>query len=298
YFGMPHIIIPYIGIKSEKEMKKSQVLGISWIAVILVMASVVGIVGRKYLGDMFVGGGQKMIFVEMARQAFPAFIAGVIITAILAASMSTADSQLLASSSAFASDVYKTVIKKHAKDREVMWVGRIVVVVISLLAFGIAILGSGADPIVPAFSTIMTLVSAAWAAFGAAFGPVILLSLYNRRVNYKGATAGIITGFAVDILWMILFNLDYYDMTSLVYNTGLYEIIPGFIAGLVTMLVVSYLTDKPSEEVTSLYDKVRAAKSVEVDEDGVALVDGVPFEREEIAVAEEVVADADAESEE
>ena len=262
YFGMPHIIIRYIGIKSEKEMKKSQVLGISWIAVILVMASVVGIVGRKYLGDMFVGGGQKMVFVEMARQAFPAFIAGVIITAILAASMSTADSQLLASSSAFASDVYKTVIKKHAKDREVMWVGRIVVVVISLLAFGIAILGSGADPIVPAFSTIMSLVSAAWGAFGAAFGPVIILSLYWRRMNYKGAVAGIVAGFVVDVVWMILFNFEYYGMKSAVYNTNLYEILPGFIVGMATCMAVSLLTKAPSQEELELFDRYKKTRAI------------------------------------
>ena len=298
YFGMPHIIVRYMSIKSEKEMKKSKIIGSTWTFLILLLATVVALVGRKYLGDALNKDTASTVFIRLARASFPVFIGGLIITAILAASMSTADSQLLASSSAFASDVYKTSIRKQASDKEVMWVGRIVVVVASLIAFLIAMLGVGDDPIVPAFSTIMTLVSAAWAAFGAAFGPVILLSLYNRRVNYKGATAGIITGFVVDILWMILFNLDYYDMTSLAYNTGLYEIIPGFIAGLVTMLVVSYLTDKPSEEVTSLYDKVRAAKSVEVDEDGVALVDGVPFEREEIAVAEEVVADADAESEE
>lgn len=290
YFGMPHIIVRYISIRSEKEMKKSRIIGSTWTILILIMATVVALVGRKYLGSELIESGTKQqIFIELARRSFPVFIGGLVITAILAASMSTADSQLLASSSAFASDVYKTTIRKKASDKEVMWVGRIVVIVISLLAFMIAMLGTGAKPIVPAFSTIMGLVSAAWGAFGASFGPIILLSLYNRRVNYKGATAGIIAGFVVDILWMILFNMEYYDMTSVVYNTQLYEIIPGFIAGLVTMLSVSYLTEAPSGEVLSLFDKVRGAKGVEVSEEGTPLLDGVPFQpkdREVISKAE------------
>ena len=262
YFGMPHIIVRYISIKSEGEMKKSRRVGIAWTTLILLMASVVGIVGRKYLGDSMIDS-KTLVFVEMARSVFPVFIGGVIISAIIAASMSTADSQLLAASSAFASDVYKTTIKKDASDKNVMWVGRGVVVAISVLAFGIALLGSGNPPIVPAFSTIMSLVSAAWAAFGAAFGPVILLSLFWRRLNYKGAVTGIVTGFAVDILWMILFNFEYYGMTSVVYNTNLYEILPGFVAGTVAAVAASLLTGEPSKEVSDLFDRYRALDSLE-----------------------------------
>jgi len=274
YFGMPHIVVRYMSIKSEKEMKKSQIVGSTWTILILLFATIVALVGRKYLGDSLTSA-KDTVFITLAQEAFPVFIGGLIITAILAASMSTADSQLLASSSAFASDIYKTTIRKEASDKEIVWVGRIVVVVASIIAFFIAFLGIGGESaIVPAFGTIMSLVSAAWAAFGAAFGPVLLLSLYNRRVNYKGATAGIIVGFVVDILWMIFFNLEYYDMKSVIYNTGLYEIIPGFIAGLVTMIAVSYLTEQPSKEITDLFDKATSAKSVEV-EDGVVTVDGV-----------------------
>ncbi|MBP5427894.1 MAG: sodium/proline symporter [Clostridia bacterium] len=262
YFGMPHIIVRYISIRSEKEMRKSRWIGITWTTLILLMASVVGIVGRKFLGDS-ITGSQNLVFVEMARTVFPVFIGGIIISAIIAASMSTADSQLLAASSAFASDVYKTTIKKNASDKNVMWVGRGVVIVISLLAFGIALLGSGNPPIVPAFSTIMSLVSAAWAAFGAAFGPVILLSLFWRRLNYKGAVSGIVTGFVVDILWMILFNFEYYGMNSVAYNTNLYEILPGFVAGMIAAIVVSLLTAKPDKEVTDLFDRFKGLTSLE-----------------------------------
>ncbi|MCR4661240.1 MAG: sodium/proline symporter [Clostridia bacterium] len=261
YFGMPHIIVRYISIKSEPEMKKSRLIGIGWTALILVFATVVGIVGRQYLGDS-VTGASNTVFVAMARKVFPIFLGGVIISAIVAASMSTADSQLLAASSAFSSDVYKTVIDKKASDKKIMWVGRIVIVVISLLAFGIAMLGSGDKPIVPAFSTIMSLVSAAWAAFGAAFGPVVILSLYWRRLNFKGAVASIIVGFVVDILWMILFNFEYYGQTSVIFNTNLYEIIPGFIASLVAGILVSIFTKAPDTEVTDLFDKVKETKEL------------------------------------
>ena len=262
YFGMPHIIIRYISIRSEKEMKKSRVIGILWTTLILVMASVVGIVGRRYLGDSMLES-KNLIFVQMARTVFPVFLGGVIISAIIAASMSTADSQLLAASSAFASDVYKTSINKKASDKNVMWVGRAVVIVISALAFVIAMLGSGDAPAVPAFSTIMGLVSAAWGAFGAAFGPIIILSLYWRRLNYKGAVAGIVTGFVVDILWMIFLNLEYYDMTSVILNTKLYEIIPGFVAGLIAAVVVSLCTKEPGKDVTDLFDRFKRTKSLE-----------------------------------
>ena len=263
YFGMPHIIVRYISIKSEGEMKKSRIIGIGWTTLILIMASVVGIVGRLYLGDSATGASST-VFIKMASTVFPVFLGGIIISAILAASMSTADSQLLAASSAFASDVYKTTIRKNAKDKEILWAGRVIVVVISLIAFAIAMLGYGENPIVPAFATIMTLVSAAWAAFGAAFGPVIILSLFWRRLNYKGAVAGIVCGFVVDVLWMFLLNYEYYGGTSAIFNTNLYEIIPGFIAGMVASIVTSLLTEAPSEEVTSLFDKVTNAKAVEV----------------------------------
>ena len=270
YFGMPHIIVRYISIGSEKEMKKSRWIGIGWTTLILTMATVVGIVAHMYLGDQV--ESSNTVFISLARVVMPAFIGGIIISAILAASMSTADSQLLAASSAFASDVYKTTIDKKASDKKVLWVGRIVVVFISLLAFAIAMLGSGEKPIVKAFSTIMSLVSAAWAAFGAAIGPVILLSLYWRRLNFKGAIAGIITGFVVDILWMFLLNYEYYGGTSAIFNTELYEIIPGFVCGMAAAIITSIATKAPSKDVTDLFDRVISAKSVETTQTGAVII--------------------------
>ncbi len=237
YFGMPHILIRYMSIRSEKEMAKSRKVGITWTAIILVMASVVALVGHQFLGTYLEAGSQSMIFVVMVRKLFPAFIAGLLLSAILAASMSTADSQLLLSTSAFTSDVYKPVFRKKASDKEIMWAGRVMVAVIAVIALLIAMN--------PNCAGIMALVECAWAAFGASFGPVILLSLYWKRFTYKGALAGIIVGFAVDALWYAFLSGP----------TGLYEIIPGFICGTVAAVVVSLIDMVPSKEVEMLFEE-------------------------------------------
>ncbi len=260
YMGMPHILVRYMSIKSEKEMKRSQLTGCIWTGLILFMATVVALVGHEYLGAG-VADKKQLVFVTMVKDVFGvgaiALIGGILLTAIVAASMSTADSQLLASSSAFSSDLYKTAIKKDATDSDMIWVSRLVVIFISLAALLIATLG---------LDDIMALVSAAWSIFGAAFGPAILLSLYWRRFNYKGCVWGIVVGFAVSVLWLVLFNLEYYIGASLIYNTEVYEIVPGFICGLITAIAVSLATKKPSEDVTKLFDEVKALNSKNADE--------------------------------
>ena len=252
YFGMPHILVRYMAIKSEKEMKRSQIYGCVWITIIIAMATVVGLVAHEYLGTSLDASGKNLAFVSMVRSLFSngalALIGGLLLSAIVAASMSTADSQLLASSSSFASDIYKTAIKKNASDKEMLWVGRIVVAVITIVALLIALN--------PSSSGIMELVSAAWSIFGAAFGPAVILALYWRRFNYKGACAGIIAGFVVSILWMVLFNLEYYGFTSVIYNTNLYELLPGFVVGLGVAVGVSLFTEEPGDEIKALFDSV------------------------------------------
>ncbi len=252
YFGMPHILVRYMAIKSEKEMKRSQKYGCIWITIIITMATVVGLVAHEYLGTSLDASGKNLAFVSMVRSLFGngalALIGGLLLSAIVAASMSTADSQLLASSSSFASDIYKTAIRKKATDKEMLWVGRIVVAVITIVALLIALN--------PSSSGIMELVSAAWSIFGSAFGPAVILALYWRRFNYKGACAGIIAGFVSSILWMVLFNLEYYGFTSVVANTNLYELLPGFVIGFAVAVGVSLFTKEPSDEVKALYDSV------------------------------------------
>ena len=233
YFGMPHIIIRFMSLKSEKELKKSSVIGISWTTIILIMSVVAGVAGRLFLGEL---ADSSTVFITMVRKIFPALISGLLLSAILSAAMSTADSQLLASASAFASDVYKPLIRKKASDKEMLWASRLVVAAIAVVAVFIA-----ANP---NSGTIMGLVENAWGVFGAAFGPVIMLSLFWKRFTFGGAVVGIATGAIVDIGWLVLLK-----------STGVYEIIPGFFAGLIAAVVVSLLSKAPSQEVQDLFDK-------------------------------------------
>ena len=237
YFGMPHIIIRFMSINSQRELRKSAKIGISWTVIILVFAALVGIIGRMFIGYDEAVNSNSLVFVVMTRRIFPAVISGVLLSAVLAAAMSTADSQLLAAASAFASDVYRPVIRgDKAGNREMLWAGRIVVLVIAIAALYIASS--------PNAGSIMALVSNAWGVFGAAFGPSIMLSLFWKRFTYAGAACGIFAGAVVDIAWL-----------SYLSYTNVYEIIPGFIAGLVVAVCVSLLSPKPSAEVEALFDK-------------------------------------------
>lgn len=236
YFGMPHIIIRFMSLRSDKDLKKSAKIGITWTLLILTFSVAAGIIGHLFLGEI---ADSSTVFITMVRNIFPALISGLLLSAILAAAMSTADSQLLASASAFASDVYKPIIRRDkASDKEMLWAGRFVVLVIAVIAVLIA-----ANP---NSGTIMGLVENAWGVFGAAFGPTIMLSLFWRRFNFQGAVAGILAGAVVDIGWLIFVKPHF----------ALYEIIPGFVCSLVVAIVVSLLTKAPSDEVTAVFDKV------------------------------------------
>ncbi len=256
YFGMPHIVVRYMAIKSPKELKKSQIIGSTWTFLILLMTTLLALVARDFLTTPLTKENSELIFATVVRQIFGygalALIGGILISAIVAASMSTADSQLLASSSAFASDIYKTTINKKASDKQVLNVGRIAVIVVTFIAYGLAMMVHYLN-----LTDIMGLVSAAWSLFGAAFGPVMILALFWRRFNEKGTVAGIISGFVVSILWMVLFNLEYYGMTSLIGATGLYELVPGFIVSLAVAILVSIFTKEPDKEVVDLFDDVK-----------------------------------------
>ncbi|MBQ6060809.1 MAG: sodium/proline symporter [Clostridia bacterium] len=236
YFGMPHIIIRFLSLRSQKDIKKSATIGISWTTLILIFAALVGIFGRQMMAYDAQMVKDEAVFINMVRQMFPAVISGVLLSAILAAAMSTADSQLLSAASAFSSDVYKPIVRNNkASNREMLWTGRMVVIIIAVIALVIA-----SDP---GAKSIMDLVANAWGVFGAAFGPVILLSLFWKRMNFLGALTGIVAGAAVDIAWLAFLS-----------DTGLYEIIPGFAAGLIVAVVVSLVTKKPSREVEELFD--------------------------------------------
>ncbi len=240
YFGMPHILVRFMAVEKPSMLKKSAVVGSVWVVITLLCAILVAYYGRMIFGaELLEAGLQKTIFIVFAREYFPAFIAGILLAAIIAASMSTADSQLLVASSAFTSDIYKPILRKKASEKEVLWVGRLVVLLVTVVAFFIAnAKGQGAQ-------AIMEMVDNAWGIFGASFGPVVLLSLFWKRFNYPGAIAGIITGAAVDIVWL-------YTLTA---KTGVYEIVPGVIAATIVAVVVTLLTKAPSQEVEAIFEK-------------------------------------------
>ena len=234
YFGMPHIIVRFMSLESQKSLRKSAKIGITWNVLIVVFSVAAGCIGHVLLGDIH---DHSTVFIQMVRMLFPGVLSGILLSAILAASMSTADSQLLASASAFASDVYQPIIRRgKAGNREMLWMGRLVVLVISVAAVLIASH--------PEAGSIMDLVSNAWGMFGAAFGPAILLSLFWKRFNFQGAVAGIVVGAVVDGLWL-----------AFLASTGIYEIIPGFAAGLLAAVTVSLATPAPDRDVEVLFDR-------------------------------------------
>ena len=254
YFGMPHIIIRFMAIKSDKEVKKSRVIAIVWVILSLGAASLFGLIARGFLNeDLIASGKSEVVFIKAIQQIFSGnfvliFIGGVFLCGILAAIMSTADSQLLVTASAVSEDMYKGVINKKASEKSALNVGRISVAVVAVIAFIIAL-----DP----NSSVMGLVSDAWAGFGAAFGPIILLSLFWKRFNLSGAVAGMVTGFATVILWDYI---PFVNGATLYATTGLYSLVLGFALALIVAVIVTLITKAPSKEIVDDFEKVNSVE--------------------------------------
>ncbi len=241
YFGMPHILVRFMSIKKPSMVNKSATVAITWVVLALGAVIAIATLGRMLpTGQELVAQGQqKMIFIELAREFFPGAVAGFLLAAIIAASMSTADSQLLVASSSFTSDIYKPIIRKQASDKETLWVGRGVVILVAIVAYFIASSKSeGAQ-------AIMNLVENAWAGFGSAFGSVVILSVFWRRFTYKGALAGVIVGAVVDVVWLFVLGNP----------AGIYELIPGFALSMIAAIVVTLLDKAPEKEVTDIFDE-------------------------------------------
>lgn len=248
YFGQPHILSRFMAIRSSKDVRPARIIAMVWVVISLAAAVLVGIVGTLYVKNIYHDGLQilladrEKIFMVLVTNLFPALIAGVLLTAILAAIMSTADSQLLVTSSCVANDFYRALFKKDASQKELLWVSRITVIVVSIIALLIAL-----DP----DSSVFALVSNAWAGFGATFGPAVLISLYWKRMTTKGALAGIISGGVTVILWLVL--KAYTGIT-------LYEMIPGVAVSTLFIFVVSLLDKKPEQTVIDEFDSVKNAE--------------------------------------
>lgn len=237
YFGQPHILARFKAARSNKDLTTARRIAVIWTALSMVGAMLVGLVGLIYVTNsgVSIDDGEK-IFMLLVNSIFHPVVAGVLLAAILAAIMSTADSQLLVSSSALAEDFYKQLVKKDATSEEIVMVGRIAVVAISIVAL---ILAMTPD------SSVLGLVSYAWAGFGAAFGPALVLSLYWSRMNRNGALAGIVIGGVTIVIWKQLTG-GWFDV---------YEIVPGIIFSTIAIVVVSMMTGEPEESVKAQHAK-------------------------------------------
>lgn len=238
YFGQPHILVRFMAIKSSNELSRAMNIAMVWVVISLAAAVGVGMVGNVYLSTPLTGPSVETVFLKMTDSLFNPFTGGLIMSAVLAAIMSTASAQLLVAASAFSQDFYRSVIRKDAGHGELVWVSRGAVLVISAMAISIAMNPN---------SFILDMVSYAWAGFGAAFGPALIMALFWRRTTRNGVLAGVIVGGLTVLIWKQLALF------------GLYEIIPGFVFALIAIYVVSLLDKEPSKEITDLFDSVDKA---------------------------------------
>lgn len=254
YCGMPHILVRFMAVKSERELKKSSVIAIVWVFLSLVMACVIGVVGRAFLAPAVLdSASSESVFIELINRVFNdklalPFIGGLFLCGILAAIMSTADSQLLVCASSVSKDIYKNVVEPKASDQTVLKVSRITVIVVAVAAFFIAW-----DP----NSSIMKLVSDAWAGLGSAFGPIVVCSLFWKRTNLAGAVAGILSGGLTVIIW------DYLPVVNgetIYAATGIYSLLVGFAVSIVCIVVFSLMTKAPSQEIVAEFERVQSEK--------------------------------------
>ncbi|MED3642168.1 sodium/proline symporter PutP [Caldifermentibacillus hisashii] len=237
YFGQPHIIVRFMAIKSAKEIKQARRIGIGWMILTLAGAAATALVGVAYFqkhADVKLIDSEA-VFIQMGQILYHPFIAGILLSAVLAAIMSTVSSQLIVTSSALVEDIYKAIFKSDADQKTYIFLGRIAVLVIAIIAGIFAWEKS---------DTILNLVAFAWAGFGAAFGPTVLLSLYWRKFTSQGALSGMIIGAITVFVWGNSFLSEY-----------LYEIVPGFILNLIVAVLVSKMTYKSIPEVEKEFDE-------------------------------------------
>jgi sodium/proline symporter len=235
YFGQPHILTRFMSVKSVGKLAESMTIAIIWVFLSLAGAVMVGFIGMGMF-DNLTGGEEEKVFIYMISKLFNPWLGGIMLAAILSAIMSTIDSQLLVSSSALTEDFYQKAVKKNASEREIILVGRICVIVISLVALILALHPN---------DTILGIVAYAWGGFGAAFGPLVLFGLFSRRTTWQAALAGMVTGTVVLVVWK-----------QVGLSSHLYEIVPGFIANCLVIFLVNMLIGQKDKSVLKGYEEV------------------------------------------
>ncbi len=242
YFGQPHIVVRFMAAESVKSLENARRISMTWMVICLVGAIGIGYFGMAYFfarpeQASVVNANHEQIFIELAKLLFNPWIAGVLLSAILAAVMSTLSAQLLICSSAITEDLYKGILRPQATDKELVWLSRLMVLAVAALAIYIA-----QDP----NSQVFGLVKDAWAGFGSAFGPVVLLSLFWKRMNGFGAIAGMLVGALVVYFWK--------DITLSLSLPEMYSMIPGFISAMIAIVIVSLVTPSPSQVVMETFE--------------------------------------------
>ncbi len=243
YFGMPQVLLRFMAIRKEDELKRSRRIAMIWVVISLAVAVFIGIVGRQlYPTVHLTSTDAENIFITLATSSLPAILAGFVMAGILAATISSSDSYLLIAASAFAKNIYQGVFKKNASDKQVMNMSRITLLAIALVAMFIAL---------DEKSVIFNIVSFAWAGFGATFGPIMLFSLFWKRTNRPGAVAGMVGGAGMVFLWKLV-------ISKLGGIFAIYELLPAFIFSSICIVVVSLMTAPPSKEIEEDFESVKA----------------------------------------
>ncbi len=259
YFGMPQVLLRFMAIRREKELKTSRRIATVWVVISLTVAVLIGIMGRYlYATDLLTKSDAENVFILLSQNLLSSipmgpFIAGLIMAGILAATISSSDSYLLIAASAFAKNIYQGIFKKNASDKRIMWVSRITLLAIAVVA---ALIALDED------SIIFELVSFAWAGFGATFGPLVIFSLFWKRTTRAGAIAGMLSGGSMVFIWEFGFTRLGNYLASLGHTTiggilGLYELLPAFLFSCLCIVVVSLLTKAPSKEIQDDFDAVK-----------------------------------------
>lgn len=245
YFGMPQVLLKFMAIKNPSELKMSRRIATIWCAISLFAAVFIGIIGRVLYPDaLLTSSASEGIFILMSSSFFLPMIAGLVMAGILAATISSSDSYLLIAASAFSKNIYHGILKKDASDKQVLTMSRVTLVVVAIIAAIIAIDEN---------SVIFKVVSFAWAGFGATFGPIMLFSLFWKRVTRIGAIAGMVTGGGMVFIWKLLVR----PLGGIV---DIYELFPAFVLSCLVILIVSIVTEKPSKEIQEEFEYVKNYK--------------------------------------
>ncbi|MGE5631870.1 MAG: sodium/proline symporter PutP [Caulobacteraceae bacterium] len=242
YFGMPQVLIKFMSIRKSSELKLSRRIAIIWVIISLAAAVAIGIIGRAlYPAALLTQSSAESIFILMATNFFFPLLAGIVMAGILAATISSSDSYLLIAASAFSKNIYQGIMKKDASDKAVLVASRVTLLVIALIAMIIALDEN---------SVIFKVVSFAWAGFGATFGPIMLFSLFWKRVTRSGAIAGMLAGGGMVFIWKLILK----PMGGIL---GIYELFPAFVISCIVIVVVSLLSKEPSKEIQDEFEKAK-----------------------------------------